>query len=69
MKEMTKTQIQERQMAIMSRMLNAPTITLIRYSDTMETKMLMADVPLIHLNMMNIRRARRSMSRMSAKDT
>jgi hypothetical protein len=34
----------------------------------METKMLIADDPLIHLNRKKIRSARSNMSRMSAKD-
>ena len=55
--------------AVMSLMLNAPVSTLIRYSDTMAMKMLIAEVPRIHLNMKNMIRPSRIMSRMSARDS
>ena len=55
-------------MAVISLMLNAPTSTLMMKSDTIATKMLMADVPFIHLNMKKMISPRSTMSRMSAKD-
>ena len=55
-------------MASMSLMLNVETSTLIRYSDTMATKMLAADDPFSHLNARKITIPSRNMSRMSVKD-
>ena len=55
--------------AVISLMLNAPTSTLIRYSETMAMKMLIAEEPLIHLNRKNMIRPSRTMSRMSAMDS
>ncbi len=54
--------------AVISLMLKAETTTRMMYSDMIATNMLMAEEPLIHLNMMNMISARRSMSRMSASD-
>jgi hypothetical protein len=46
----------------------APTNIRMKYSDTMATKMLIAEDPLIHLKRMKIRIARSNMSRMSVND-
>ena len=54
--------------AVISLMLNADTRTRIRYSDTMATKMLIADEPLSHLKARNMIRPSSRMSRMSAND-
>ena len=54
--------------AVISLMLNAPTSTRMRNKETIATKILIADVPLIHLNITKMISPNRIMSRMSASD-